>query len=1082
MAFVVQDRGAGARRREIALLGEGRLSGDGGEATVSGHGAVVLACLLSNPDRALSTGDLADALWENDVPRSWRSIVRLEVSRLRRLLEDVLSAACRVPMTRLGYRVVLPEDTWVDLWAARDLVARAEAARAAGHDEEATVLAWRAEELLARPLLAGLERHWVARQRDRLDQLRRSALWCAVESAEASGADDRAVAALERLTGLEPLDEAVCRRLMARQLAQRNRAGALHTYARLRRRLREDLGVVPDETTEALYLQALGADPRAPATHAHLLEGQASSLVGRDAELELLAGTWRAAASGGSPLVIVRGEAGSGKTALLRAAAATPPVPGAAVLWAALGRSPLGLVDLVGAAGLPGPPCPALRRGQSADPHPGPPAGSAEPPLAEQVAGLVAFWRRLAGHHPTLVVLDDVHRARPEVRRALELLVHAEPVPGLALVLSAEPGTEDPTDGLLTLSPDRPTRVVHLGGLARDAVRTLASRAGLRPSATVVAELVERSGGNPGLLLAVLGGGPGPSGARPVPSLRDLLGARLARLAPEHRRLLGLAAGQGGAFDPLALAETGLASVETLESAVLAAERLGLVVRPFGSPQVVLAHHLLRDLLRAEAAPSWLASAGRPEQPPGSPDRNEQVTAPAPEWRHWLGAARAASARGDHRLAAEHAGRAVTVLETAGLAKGPAALRALLVWGFELAQAGDTRARPVLFDAAELALALSSPTQAAGALVAASASLVPTSVAGPDQRFENLARTVLRRRLAPAVRARLLVALAGELLWDRPLAVRQQLVHQACRLARATGDVQLAAEVGVAAHLATTWPGNLGARHRNAARLLHRARARRDATLELRARLFLADALLEGFALDQARAQLAAAELLASRLGRHFPWEVQVRQAGLALLTDGLEAAESAAQRAYDTGRQGGAPAEGVLAVLGAQLALIRFEQGRLGELASLLDALEDGRPPWVVWQVAECFALAEQGRGEEARRILGALAQDGFAGLVPNMAQLGSLTFLGLVAARFGDPTHCATLLELLHPYRHRLSWGLAVSAGPVGLAVGQLQARLDEGPAARRTLAATAARCRRVGATRWAARAEAALLSLPG
>jgi DNA-binding SARP family transcriptional activator len=1081
MAFVIEDRGAGAHRREITLLGEGRLSGGSGEARLSGHGAVVLTYLLSNPDRDVPTGDLADALWDADIPRSWRSIVRLEVSRLRRLLQVVLGPDCHLPVTRLGYRVVLPEDTWVDLWAARDLVARAQAAQAAGQHEEAVALAEEAEGLLDRPLLAGVEQHWVARERERLDQLRRSAIGCAATSAEAAGADDRAIAALERLARLDPLDEAVCRRLMARHLARQNRAGALGAYARLRRRLREDLGVVPTEATEAEYLRALGAGPRAPADHDHLLGDQAPTLVGRDPELEQLAGAWRAAASGGSPLVIVQGEAGSGKTALLRAAAAAPPVPAAAVLWAALGSSHRGLLALAGARRLPGPPCPLAEPEPPMDPDLARPEGPEEALVAEQVAELVAFWRGVASRHPTLVVLDDVHRASPEVRRAVELVLHAEPVAGLALAVSAGLEAGDLTEGLVAMARDRQARVVRLAGLSPEAVRSLATRSGLRPSATLVAELTRRSGGNPGLLLAALQGWPTPSGTGQVPSLRDLLAARLARLAPEHRDLLGLAAGQGDPFDPLALAEAGLAPLDALEAALTAAERLGLVVRPWRSSQVALAHDLVRDLLRAESALHWLTASASPRRPPVDRPTGEPAAARTAEWQHWLAAARAASTRGDHRLGAEHAGRAVTALETAGLAKGPAGLRALLTWGFELAQAGDTRSRPVLLEAAEVALALASPTQAAEALVAASASLVPTSVARPDQRFERLARAVLGRRLSPAVRARLLVALAGEQLWDGPLAERQRLVHHACRLARTTGDAQLTVEVGVAAHLATTWPGNLGARRRVAVRLLRRAEARRDTALELRSRLFLADALLEGFAVDQARAELVAAEVLAGRLGRHFPWEVQVRRAGLALLTDSLEAAEIAAQRAYDTGHHGGAPSEGVLAVLGAQLALIRFEQGRLEELVTVLDALEDGRPPWVVWQVARCFALAECQRGDEARQVLQALAAEGFSGLVPNMAQLGSLTFLGLVAARFGDPAHGAALLQLLHPYRQRLSWGLAVSAGPVGLAVGQLQARLGQASAARRTLTATAARCRRVGAARWAARADAALAGLP-
>ena len=74
-------------------------------------------------------------------------------------------------------------------------------------------------------------------------------------------------------------------------------------------------------------------------------------LLERDAALSALADSLEPAAAGRGRLVLVSGEAGVGKTALLRAFAATAQARGARLLWAAcddlLTPRPLGpIVDL----------------------------------------------------------------------------------------------------------------------------------------------------------------------------------------------------------------------------------------------------------------------------------------------------------------------------------------------------------------------------------------------------------------------------------------------------------------------------------------------------------------------------------------------------------------------------------------------------------------------------------------------------------------------------------------------------------------------------------------------------------------
>src|SRR5262245_2282261 len=94
------------------------------------------------------------------------------------------------------------------------------------------------------------------------------------------------------------------------------RATALHLYQQCAALVKKELGVQPSAATRATYREILDLDADAstgspappPATYA---------LVGRDAEWRAIVRTWRAVETGAPQLVLVRGEAGIGKTRLV---------------------------------------------------------------------------------------------------------------------------------------------------------------------------------------------------------------------------------------------------------------------------------------------------------------------------------------------------------------------------------------------------------------------------------------------------------------------------------------------------------------------------------------------------------------------------------------------------------------------------------------------------------------------------------------------------------------------------------------------------------------------------------------------
>ena len=86
----------------------------------------------------------------------------------------------------------------------------------------------------------------------------------------------RAGAQWERLVEVDPFDEAAHRSLIRQHLVAGDRASALHCYERLTSILDEELGIVPDGESQALYREALAQADDAPPT----AEQRASVLLG----------------------------------------------------------------------------------------------------------------------------------------------------------------------------------------------------------------------------------------------------------------------------------------------------------------------------------------------------------------------------------------------------------------------------------------------------------------------------------------------------------------------------------------------------------------------------------------------------------------------------------------------------------------------------------------------------------------------------------------------------------------------------------------------------------------------------------
>ena len=273
------------------------------EVRVGGRGVSVggprvralLAMLLLDAGRVVSTERLIDGLYGEEPPAGAANALQSQVSRLRRGLGD----PALVEGLPAGYRLnVARED--VDVHRFERLVRE-------GRRREALEL-WRG------PALADVRAPFAAAQVVRLEELRDSAVEDCAEEEIGAGDHAKAIDELRGLVAARPLRERA-RGLLMRALYASGRQGeALAVYEEGRRLLAEELGADPSPELAEIHLAILRGE--AGAAERRRLPVPLTSFVGRDEEL---ARVGKMLAEG--RLVTLLGPGGAGKTRLALEAA-----------------------------------------------------------------------------------------------------------------------------------------------------------------------------------------------------------------------------------------------------------------------------------------------------------------------------------------------------------------------------------------------------------------------------------------------------------------------------------------------------------------------------------------------------------------------------------------------------------------------------------------------------------------------------------------------------------------------------------------------------------------------------------------
>ena len=312
--------------RNVGIEVLGPLTIDGDALDLSRRDRVVVGALAACRGEPVSMDQLAEALWGEQPPASWRKLVQGCVMRLRKLL-----GPGAIETTGGGYRLKLSgEDVDAQrfdrmLARARELLARGEPEHAGYVAEEALDL-WR-----GRAFVDVLEWDLGRIEAERLEGLRLDAQEVRLEAAVRSGQHERVLTDLQVLVRAQPLRERRWALLALAQYQSGRQSDALATLRQLRGVLAEELGLDPGPDLVALEHAMLTQDPSLvgsealpePATicpYLGLLPYQvddADGFFGRTTELDECMRRLRE----NGTLTIV-GPSGSGKSSLARAGVA----------------------------------------------------------------------------------------------------------------------------------------------------------------------------------------------------------------------------------------------------------------------------------------------------------------------------------------------------------------------------------------------------------------------------------------------------------------------------------------------------------------------------------------------------------------------------------------------------------------------------------------------------------------------------------------------------------------------------------------------------------------------------------------
>jgi DNA-binding CsgD family transcriptional regulator len=742
--------------------------------------------------------------------------------------------------------------------------------------------------------------------------------------------------------------------------------------------------------------------------------------VGRERPRAELSARLDDARAGRGGAVLVTGEAGLGKSALVdevRAEAASAGVP------TLVGRC---TADRGAPPFWPWPPMLAHARGL--DPHlldtsGAGPGRSAPNPVAARFAAIHRTTEALisaAAANGLLIAIDDLQWADDDCLALIRHLVAEAAATRVLLVGTVRDALPEPVAApTLRLAPMRPDEVsAYLRAYAEDVDPSWAD------------DLYRRSGGNPLFLreltrfLAGEGRLGGPAGDYALPAeLRRLLALRMAHVSDPCQRMLGVASAIGDEVDLTllrAVVDEPAAVAEAVDAGILVAD-------PAGPTRLRFSHGLVRearyDLAGRDERVGWHARIADACGDLAVRARHRvRAAVDAPTAAAALADCRAAGADAARRVAPDAAvywyGQALPLV-------GAEAERADVL--IELAEALYLagRADTALERTAE---ALAIAERAGDADRAGRAALVVRDLGGtPNATIAALCERALAvpGGPAPTVRARVLarqsMALAELGDHDRATELAAEAMATADPLADGADAIDARIDALHARHTTIAGQPMIGEQLDIANRLRELAATAGRPEAALWAHLWRVDATMVLGAIGELDREVAALDTAVERLGWPLGrWHLARVRAAVASRAGEFDVAAAHAGRAYELARS--FQDESGLYLYVSFMSDLRWLTGRFDEQRPMIEDVA-GR---VTLPIADAiFGQMLWAMGDtDAARIRFDRLRALVAGLPPTSIRLPILAATGELAAAFGDADTARTCYDRLLPYRaHFLS-----------------------------------------------------------
>jgi DNA-binding CsgD family transcriptional regulator/tetratricopeptide (TPR) repeat protein len=671
------------------------------------------------------------------------------------------------------------------------------------------------------------------------------------------------------------------------------------------------------------------------------------------------------------------------------------------------------------------------------------------------------FWKRAASQRPLLLILDNLHWADASSLRLLEFFApDLASIPMLVLFTyrDIELSRQHPLSITLgELSRCREFRRLRLTGLSRGETAQMMK---LAVGSTIPSALLEKvhsqTEGNPlfvtevtrmllqekllcqqpdGNMELVSGGG-----LQRIPEgIKEVFGRRLNRLSDVTNQVLTWASVIGRAFDARLLAhivdELGEDDLATAMDEAIQAR----IIEPLLEPaRYQFGHALLRETLYDEISPLRRSrlhlKVGRALEAMCGSDTKRNL--PSLAYHFWaalpggnveqavaysLRAAEQSANLLAHEESARYYGLALQGMEAGDRFDAASRCNALNSLGEAHVRGAEyLPAREIFEQAARLAIELHNPYELARAAFGfETASWCPGLSGVAAARLLREAIDLLGPG-EQKLMAQLLSALARALTFSGEEAQALRVHEQAVAMARTAGDPATLAEA-LLATLSARWQGE---------HFAHRT-TNCDEALELAMqsgqKLLINTAsgwrMFDDFELgdiDSWRKRSRILECEADELRDPFNQYIASSSRTMHALFEGRFAeAEALAQRTLAMGdRMPGLDASGVY---GVQMFTLRREQGRLGEVAALVQHFVQTTGGSKTWRPGLALIYAELDLLDNALVEFNALAVDDFGSLAHDGIWVASITYLAIVCNRLGDFDRAKVLYQLLLPHEGR-------------------------------------------------------------